>query len=1207
VSNLHFRDDGEYLDISWDSQNSLCSYGMSINGHIVNSSIYYSNYSILKSKVSVGSEISVFVKGYESDNVVSSKKASVIVNQLDKPSLSIDKLDIKWEPVLNADSYYVKDSHYMRKYTTETTYSLADAKAGQYTIIVEAMGLDCLNSSSVITFNKLEKPNISINNGLVLLENGKYSVTIDGVEQILNDNSFELKNRNTNYDVLVYSMPAQENTMQSETVIISNFVYKNNYTAYYGTQIEDSVIYSGVEDVNVIYIPEYITGVSFDKVDNDLTIIASYIPESLSRIKIKEIIVPDYIENISYSAFCDCDNLTKITLPFVDDGSEGMYLGYIFGGYDYTYVPNTLKEVIITSAAAIGENAFYDCYGLISVTIGDGVTAIGANAFYGCSGLTKIELPNSVTTIGGCAFEGCSGLTEIDIPNSVTTIGGYAFAGCSGLTEIEIPNSVTTIGEYAFSSCSGLTEIDIPNNVTTIDGGAFSDCSGLMKIEIPNSVTTIDYYAFYGCSGLTEIEIPNSVTTIGGGALEGCSNLTKITLPFVDEFLTLKKIVGSYYDSSSDSYKVAPSTLKEVIITGGTTIGYNAFYNCSGITKIALSNTVTTIGESAFSRCSGLTEIEIPNSVTTIGGDAFSGCSELTEIEIPNSVTTIGYYAFSGCSNLTKITLPFVGNGSDAIYFGCIFDSNSYLNTYIPDTLKEVIITSAAAIGENAFYNCSGITKIELPNTVTTIGENAFYGCNNLSKVNITDIAAWCNIEFSNSLSNPLNYAGLLYLNNNLVTILNIPSSVKSIKEYAFAGCSGLTEIEIPNSVTTIGCGAFAGCSGLTEIEIPNNVTTIGEYAFYNCSGLTEIEIPNSVTTIGGDAFADCSGLTEIEIPNSVTTIGGGAFDGCNNLAKITLPFVGNGNDETFFGYIFGCDGDSSQSLYIPSSLKEVIITGVTTIDGGAFEGCSGLTKIEIQNSVTTIDGGAFAGCSGLTEIEIPNSVTTIGGGAFKDCYGLISITIGDGVTAIGKDAFSGCENLTSVNIADVSAWCNIEFSNSISNPLCYAKNLYLNNNLVTILNIPSSVTAIKKHAFDGCKSLTSVTIGDGVTAIGKDAFSDCSGLTDINIPNSVTTIGESAFSGCRSLSSIIIPIGVIEIGNDVFYSCSSIIIYCNQTSEPQKWCDDWDVYSSYSSTSHSWRKRCTVYWYSETQPISNGNYWHYVDGEIVIWEKKAL
>ena len=387
------------------------------------------------------------------------------------------------------------------------------------------------------------------------------------------------------------------------------------------------------------------------------------------------------------------------------------------------------------------------------------------------------------------------------------------------------------------------------------------------------------------------------------------------------------------------------------------------------------------------------------------------------------SVTTIRENAFENCSGLTSVT---IGN-------------------------------SVTSIGDYAFSHCYGLTSVTIPNSVESIGESAFDYCSGLTSVHISDIAAWCNIAFSNSDSNPLSNAHHLYFNGEEVKDLVIPNSVKSIGDNAFYDCSGLTSVTIPNSVTSIGDGAFYECSGLTSVTIPNSVTSIGGEAFRGCSGLTSVTIGNSVTSIGDAAFYSCKGLTSVTIPNSVTSIG-------------------------------NC----------------------------AFQYCSGLTSVTIGNSVTSIGGSAFWGCSRMTSVTIPNSVTSIGSNAFWSCYGMTSVTIGNSVTSIENGAFEGCSSLTSVHISDIAAWCNIDFADYYSNPLLCAHHLYFNGEEVKDLVIPNSVTSIGDNAFRNCSCLTSVTIPNSVTSIGNYAFAYCPELLDVycyaeNVPSTASNTFESS------------------------------------------------------------------------------------------------
>ena len=249
------------------------------------------------------------------------------------------------------------------------------------------------------------------------------------------------------------------------------------------------------------------------------------------------------------------------------------------------------------------------------------------------------------------------------------------------------------------------------------------------------------------------------------------------------------------------------------------------------------------------------------------------------------SVTSIGNYAFWGCSGMASITLP----------------------------------EGVTSIGNEAFYDCSGLTSVTIPEGVTSIGEWAFMDCKRL-------------------------------------TSITIPEGVTSIGEYAFSGCSGLTSITLPESVTSISDQTFQGCSGLTSITIPEGVTSIGDWAFLDCYGLTSITIPEGVTSIGNYAFRYCSSLTSVTIPESVSSIGEGAFQDCVRLASITIP------------------------------------EGVTSIGWHVFHDCSGLTSITIPEGVTSIGWYAFAGCKSLTSITLPESVTWIGYEAFDGCSSLTSI-----------------------------------------------------------------------------------------------------------------------------------------------------------------------------------------------------------------------
>jgi hypothetical protein len=316
-------------------------------------------------------------------------------------------------------------------------------------------------------------------------------------------------------------------------------------------------------------------------------------------------------------------------------------------------------------------------------------------------------------------------------------------------------------------------------------------------------VTAIEVNGFQNYSAMTSVIIPNSVTTIGYCAFSGCNSLESITIPFVGNTLngTSNTSFGYIFGSNSS----VPPSLKAVIITGGGSIAYGAFYGCSGLTSVTIGDGVTSIGESAFYGCSGLTSVIIPGNVTAIGDSAFRDCT-----------------GFAG------ITIPFVGNalnGTSNTHFGYIFgaSSDSANNDFIPPSLKTVIVTGSGSIGNLAFYNCSGLTGITIPDSVTSIGLYAFYNC------------------------------------------------------------SGLTNITIPDSVTNIDDRAFFNCKGLTSVIIPDSVTNIGESTFFGCIGLTSVTIPDSVKGIGNNAFFFCSNLTRVFYKGADSTAWSGITIGTNN------------------------------------------------------------------------------------------------------------------------------------------------------------------------------------------------------------------------------------------------------------------------------------------------------------------------------------
>ncbi len=405
----------------------------------------------------------------------------------------------------------------------------------------------------------------------------------------------------------------------------------------------------------------------------------------------------------------------------------------------------------------------------------------------------------------------------------------------------------------------------------------YTNVSAFGKVEIPSfaeyngenyKVTSIADSAFYN-SKITYISIPSSVTSIGRSAFGECDSLRNA------EFESIESICKINFENETSN----PLCRGALLIDG------------IKITDLIIPNTISSIGDYAFYN-SGLKSVTIPASVTSIGVDAFEGfhlesvkfasikslCSikfksiqsnpisssqtffignrEITDIVVPNSVASIGNYTFALCSKIRSIYLP----------------------------------ESIVSIGDSAFYRCDSLISISIPKSVKSIGSEAFKYCYNIRHVEFASIKSICSIEFKDFYSNPAYYPNRFFIGGKEITKVIIPQSLSSIGSYAFAGCHRIRKLVIPQSIKSIGEGAFYCCDSVVSITLPNTLTSIANYTFAGCGSLKTINIPESVTSIGDYAFLDCKSLTTIVLPESVKSIGDEAFFDCASLDSINIP-----------------------------------------------------------------------------------------------------------------------------------------------------------------------------------------------------------------------------------------------------------------------------------------------------------------------------
>ena len=910
---------------------------------------------------------------------------------------------------------------------------------------------------------------------------------------------------------------------------------------------------------------EYCTSLSYAKFGDNLRTIQA---NAFSDCPLQAIVLPNGVTNIGENIFARNNNLQSLTLPYIGNTrtDTSHNIGYLLGNE----TKNALKTLIITNASSLSSSAVSNCKNLVSITVNNGCSSFGNYVFQNCKSLQRVELPTSLTYLGERIFDGCESLTSIVLPSSITYIGSECFQDCKSLLSIVIPNNVTEIGSRAFNGCSSLTAVYFGNSVERVNSGAFKDCSSLRmvvlndgleyidgeafrripieSIVIPGSVQNIDYNAFSdcqnlayvyfengvksigwgsfsNCASLKNIVIPESVDSIDSGAFSNCDSLESITLPFVGDKVASGSspnfgyIFGAY-SASSNSSKV-PASLKTVVITGDSSIGYQAFMDCYYIETIAIVGHPSSIAAGAFLGCDSLTNLTIPfvGGAASIG-DILTGTGDPNELHWSSS--SIGNILVNP-STTTVIADFYYGNLDDLDDGTVILHMPDYSH---PNGYAEIIVKTVIGThyGMDTYTGDSGYALPYVDSSTHTWWFNdADLGIaaptNNLYQVRpIGDAGA------PTGEPNPWEYYIDISTNDFYIVAYDADQNNWHYES------TPTGNIKTNPSTTTI----------WMEMD-PDYLDAMNNYTMDDyIASLPEGTILWSI--VDNRAY-------RVGMVNEYSV----EYEDYTGDTGFALPYIGSnghywiGNDDT--GYVaqssyfdtqggYGTPTSSCYSylLYIDANTYDVYAPTVmgnendlyiNTNIGELLRRCDGKWYTEDTLGQNILVGTSNPD-SALGEIG-NNYLNTNTGDVFKkQNAGWVSLdNIKEHFSRFGYTFMIFSNNGIPYNISNVT----------ITEDVNLVSGAFEDVNGLQTINFLGIVESIGDNAFKNCYELTSFIAPIDLISIGDNAFENCYSLQHVDLRQAyaLETIGDYAFSGCGGIENIVIPNTVTSIGKGAF------------------------------------------------------------------------
>lgn len=921
---------------------------------------------------------------------------------------------------------------------------------------------------------------------------------------------------------------------------------------------------------------------------------------------------------------------------------------------------NLFKDILIPdNIKQIDNSAFSGCSKLMRVTVGRNVESISTSAFYNCfklfevCNLSKLSLQPEL-------FSHSSFNVNIYTPESgesklYCTDDGYCFFKENGknyLFSYDGNESNLVLPDYCkgenyalypdlFIRDNSIISISIGKGVEEIGRCALSACGSLEEIYY-NAVNCKDLNS-WGADFITASGGEKGIRVIIGNAVERIpANLFNVRST---SWINKTSIVRVDFEEESKCKVIAERAFRG-----------------ARIRSVTLPDSVEELALSAFGSCEKLASITFGKNLENLIGRDFNECYHLVEI-YNYSDLDLNEILYSP-SRYDIYTLPEQQSKLSTTTDGFVFyekNGEVFLIDYVGQS-KDLMLPKdyngkKYALHEYAFFDFEayhfvepnyGFTSLTISEGVTNIGSRSFYGCNNLKSITVDKNNPKYYSE-GNCLIEKASNKLILGCVNSI-----IPNNVTEICEGAFYAVHKLESITIPSSVKIIGASAFFACTYLNKIVFNEGLEEIGNSAFSRCENLRRIVLPESLKVIESGSFSYCNNLSEISLPENLLEISSSAFDNTafsedkNNWsgdvlymgkylisAKDTLKGryeIKDGTTLVAMSAFFNCEG-----------LTEIIFPeSIEIICRNAFANCQGLTRVIIPEGVTTINSGVFSGCSSLQEVVLPEGVTTVGSYIFSECNALKALTLPDSVTEIASDALQGSR---------------IENLKLPASAVKVISGSYIKKYLKTV--VITSGTLIEEYAFSACSELLSVTIPETITEIGEYAFHGCYKLVEVyNLSALEVTIGsqENGYLGCYALriyssaeenskivttsdgyvifedgektyllgyegsetklvlpekfngknysiydyalqslaiTQIIIPESITACGSGILFGCTDLKFVFFAGNYERAW--ELGIQGADGSMS-------TVYCYSETKPTEEGKFWHYVDGEAVVW-----